>query len=113
MPGRGSHQGHGWQTARSRIPGYADYNIVRLGAAGHILQAEIDTTDFHGNFPRRIKLEATNTSSAIPADDAEWVTIVEPSPTGANSVFFFDTTHTDKVFTHVKVSIIPGKFVCV
>ena len=111
LPGRGKNQGDGWQTARSRVEGYADFVVLRLGAAGHILQAEVDTTHFKGNFPRQIKLEATNSTDAVPAANAEWFTLVEPSSTGPNSIFYFDTAHTDKVFTHAKISIIPGKFV--
>ncbi|KAL9541620.1 hypothetical protein MBANPS3_009025 [Mucor bainieri] len=107
LPGRGKNQGDGWQTARSRADGYSDFVVLRLGAAGHILQAEVDTTHFKGNFPRQIKLEATNSSEVVPPANAEWSTLVEPSATGPNSIFYFDTAHTDKVFTHAKISIIP------
>jgi allantoicase len=109
LPGRGKNQGDGWQTARSRAEGYSDFVVLRLGAAGHILQAEVDTTHFKGNFPRQIKLEATNSTDTVPAANAEWFTLVEPSSTGPNSIFYFDTAHIDKIFTHAKISIIPGK----
>ncbi|RCH78186.1 Allantoicase, partial [Rhizopus stolonifer] len=84
LPGRGKNQADGWQTARSRVEGHSDFVVLRLGAAGHILQAEVDTTDFKGNFPRQIKLEATNSSFQVPDDNAEWFTLVEPSSTGPN-----------------------------
>jgi allantoicase len=79
-----------------------------LGEKGHILQAEVDTSHFKGNFPRQVKLEATYSESVVPEESSEWFTLVEPSSTGANGVFYFDTAYTDKVFTHAKISIIPG-----
>jgi allantoicase len=111
LPGRGKTQGDGWQTARSRAEGHADFVVLRLGEKGHILQAEVDTTHFKGNFPREIKLEATCTDAVVPGDNAEWFTLIEPSKTGPNNVFYFNPAHTDKVFTHAKISIIPGKFI--
>jgi allantoicase len=111
LPGRGKTQGDGWQTARSRAEGHSDFVVLRLGEKGHILQAEVDTTHFKGNFPREIKLEATCTDAVVPGDNAEWFTLIEPSKTGPNNVFYFNPAHTDKVFTHAKISIIPGKFI--
>ncbi|CAO3622860.1 unnamed protein product [Mucor hiemalis] len=107
LPGKGKNQGDGWQTARSRVDGYSDFVVLRLGVKGHILQAEVDTSHFKGNFPRQIKLEATCTDSIVPEENAEWFTLVEPSSTGPNGVFYFNNAHTDKVFTHAKISIIP------
>ncbi|KAI8967047.1 allantoicase, partial [Mycotypha africana] len=107
MPGRGRNMGEGWQTARSRVKGHADFVVLRLGVPGHILQAEIDTTHFKGNYPHQIKLEATNSKLNVPEEDAEWITILEPSSTGPNNIFHFHTENADKVFTHAKVSIIP------
>ncbi|GAA5803433.1 allantoicase [Helicostylum pulchrum] len=107
LPGRGKNMGDGWQTARSRVEGYSDFVVFRLGAKGHILQAEVDTSHFKGNFPRQIKLEGTYSESVVPEKDAKWSTLVEPSSTGAHGVFYFNTAHTDKVFTHAKISIIP------
>jgi allantoicase len=109
LPGKGKTQGDGWQTARSRVEGYSDFVTLKLGIKGHILQAEVDTSHFKGNFPRQIKLEATNSESYVPEEDAEWFTLVEPSSTGPNGVFYFNTAYTDMVFTHAKISIIPGK----
>lgn len=101
--------GDGWQTRRSRVEGHADFVVLRLGARGHILQAEVDTSHFKGNFPREIKLEGCFTESNIPEEDAKWFTLIEPTPTGPHGLFHFNTAHTDKVFTHAKISIIPGK----
>lgn len=109
LPGRGKNMGDGWQTARSRANGHSDYVIISLGHKGHILQAEVDTSHFKGNFPHQIKLEATYSESHVPEKDVTWFTLVEPSSTGPHGVFYFNAAYTDKVFTHAKISIIPGK----
>lgn len=101
--------GDGWETKRSRTPGHSDHVVIKLGDKGHILKAEIDTSHYKGNYPNRIKLEATTSDSEIPGDNAEWFTLIEPCPVGPHGLFYFDTAHTDKVFTHAKITIIPGK----
>ncbi|CDS11445.1 hypothetical protein LRAMOSA03708 [Lichtheimia ramosa] len=107
LPGRGGNMGDGWETKRSRTPGHTDFAIIKLGDKGHIFKAEIDTSHYCGNYPAQIKLEATNVSDEVPADNAEWTTIVEPSKVGAHSLFYFDTAHPEKVWSHVKFSLIP------
>ncbi|KAJ8653695.1 allantoicase [Lichtheimia ornata] len=108
LPGRGQNMGDGWQTKRSRIPGHSDHVVVRLGDKGHILKAEIDTSHFKGNFPDSILLEATNSDNEVPEASAQWVTLL-PNNTkvGPHGVFYFDVPHTDKVFSHARISIIP------
>lgn len=110
LPGRGQNMGDGWQTKRSRVPGHSDHVVIRLGDKGHILKAEIDTSHFKGNFPDSICLEATNSDSEVPAANAQWITLL-PNNTkvGPHGVFHFDVPHTDKVFSHARISIIPGK----
>lgn len=110
LPGRGKDADEGWQSKRSREKGHADYAIVKLGAKGHILKAELDTSHFCGNYPNQILLEATfDDKNEVPSSNAQWVTIVDKSKVGPNGLYHFDTLHTDKVFTHAKLSIIPGK----
>jgi allantoicase len=57
MPGDATHMGDGWETRRRRGPGH-DWTIVRLGAAGTIRRAEIDTRHFKGNAPGACSLDA-------------------------------------------------------
>ena len=57
MPGDATHMGDGWETKRRRGPGH-DWTIVRLGAAGTIRRAEIDTRHFKGNAPGACSLDA-------------------------------------------------------
>jgi allantoicase len=49
-PGRGLNMGDGWETKRRRGPGH-DWAIIRLGHAGTIQRAIVDTAFYKGNFP--------------------------------------------------------------
>jgi allantoicase len=59
MPGDATHMGDGWETKRRRGPGH-DWTIIRLGAAGTIRRAEVDTRHFKGNVPGACSLEGGN-----------------------------------------------------
>ncbi|KAI8330050.1 galactose-binding domain-like protein [Chlamydoabsidia padenii] len=107
LPGRGKDADDGWQSKRSRGGDHSDHVIVKLGAKGHLIKAELDTSHFKGNFPNQIMIEATNTEQDIPDTNTPWVTIVDKSSVGPHGLFQFDTAHTDKVFTHAKLSILP------
>ncbi|CAO3599101.1 unnamed protein product [Absidia cylindrospora] len=107
LPGRGKDADDGWQSKRSRGGDHRDYAVVKLGAKGHLIKAELDTSHFCGNFPHQIVIEATSTDQEIPGADAKWYTIVDKSKVGPNGLYYFDTTHADKVFTHAKLSILP------
>ncbi|ORZ00301.1 allantoicase [Syncephalastrum racemosum] len=104
LPGRGQNMGDGWETKRSRTPGHSDHVVIKLGAKGHILKAEIDTSHYCGNYPHRIRLEATQ---ADDYENATWDTIIEDCAVGPHDLFYFDTLHTDKVYTYAKIVIIP------
>ena len=109
LPGRGSHMGHGWETKRSRTPGYKDYAIFKLGAKGHLVKAVIDTSHYKGNYPHKVILEGTESQQEIPEETAVWTSLVEPSSVGAHGLYYFDLPSTDKAFTHVRFTIVPGK----
>jgi allantoicase len=49
-PGRGRNMGDGWETKRRRGPGH-DWAIIRLGHAGIVRRAIVDTAFYKGNFP--------------------------------------------------------------
>ncbi|GAA5801577.1 allantoicase [Helicostylum pulchrum] len=107
LPGRGSNMGDGWETKRSRTAGHTDHVLVRLGDRGHILKAVVDTSHYCGNYPHKIILEATTSDKLVPEADAKWTTLIEPASTGPHDLFYFDLPHTDKVFSHAKVTLIP------
>ncbi len=63
MPGSAAGMKDGWETKRSRRPGF-DWAIVRLGTRGIVARAEIDTSHFKGNFPDGASLEACDAPGA-------------------------------------------------
>ena len=60
LPGRGMDMGDGWETRRSRGGDHCDWVVVKLGARGVIEKVVVDTAHFKGNFPKMVKVEATN-----------------------------------------------------
>ena len=109
LPGRGQNMGDGWETKRSRTPGHSDQAIIKLGTKGHLLKAEVDTSHYKGNYPHKIALEATVSDKEVPDSSAVWDSLIEPSSVGAHGLYYFDLPHSDKVYTHAKFAIIPGK----
>jgi len=69
LPGRGVDMGDGWETKRSRGKDHLDWVIVKLGAQGVIEKVVVDTAHFKGNFPKMVKLEATNSEQVCLSTD--------------------------------------------
>ncbi|KAH7888506.1 galactose-binding domain-like protein [Phlebopus sp. FC_14] len=109
LPGRGKDMGDGWETKRSRKKGHKDWVVLKLGAPGTLLTAEIDTAHFKGNFPESCEIHALNTASDVPESDSpDWVTVLSRVRLGPHRQHFFQLeTGPDEVFTHVKVTIYP------
>ena len=120
LPGRGKDMGDGWETARSRTKGHTDWVICRLGLpAGSVDKVVVDTKDFRGNFPRAVTVEvwsAPNNKAGDPAVDAEgWLPLVNGEKhCTADTEHVFEgeeldnhDEHGNKVWTHVKMTIIP------
>jgi allantoicase len=120
LPGRGKDMGDGWETARSRTKGHTDWVICRLGLRStSIEKIVVDTKDFRGNFPRAVKVEgwlAMKDDTTDPAADADaWVPLVKGEPPcAADTEHVFEgedlltpTEFGEKVWTHVKMTIIP------
>ena len=66
LPGRGVDMGDGWETRRSREGDHCDWVTVKLGTKGVIEKAVVDTAHFKGNFPKMVKLEATQSEEVCP-----------------------------------------------
>ncbi|CAL1707370.1 unnamed protein product [Somion occarium] len=109
LPGRGKDMGDGWETKRSRQPGHKDWAILKLGDAGFLSHAEIDTAHFMGNFPNSCDLHATNAESLVPADVPEegWTLILPRTKLGPHRQHQFQLENVDKPYTHVRVTIYP------
>jgi len=59
LPGDAINMGDGWETRRRRGAGH-DWVVVRLGAAGIVRRAEVDTSHFKGNSPGSCWVEAAD-----------------------------------------------------
>jgi len=95
----------GWESRRKRTPGH-DYCVVKLGWPGVIEGALIDTRHFTGNFPPAASLEACNSTEDIPAEHANWTTLIEKTDLKGDDRRFIAVDH-DGVFTHVRLNIFP------
>jgi allantoicase len=110
MPGDATHMGDGWETKRRRGPGH-DWTIVRLGTAGSVRRAEIDTRHFKGNAPGACSLEGT--SLAVDAakeafDRASWRELLPRTPLQAHTRHTFeDELQAIGDLTHVRFNIYP------
>ena len=72
LPGRGVDMGDGWETARSRGVGHADWAVVRLAARARGLgRVVVDTLHFRGNFPRAVRVEACDVGAEAFEREAE------------------------------------------
>lgn len=109
LPGRGKDMGDGWETSRSRTRGHVDWAIIKLGSAGYIKELVVDTAHFRGNYPQKSKVEAINwTGTGIPSPTSPaWTELVPASKCGPDLEHKFTSLVPDKVFTHVKLTIIP------
>lgn len=125
LPGRGKDMGDGWETARSRTKGHADWVIVRLGLKGRSIEkVVVDTKDFRGNFPRAVKVEgwamvvakaALGTESDPKAKGEGWKELIageKPCKADHEHVYEGEELVVREppegcVWTHVKMTIIP------
>ncbi|KAK6527798.1 Allantoicase [Orbilia ellipsospora] len=135
QPERGRDMGDGWETKRSREKGHVDWVIVKLGAPTRISSVTIDTAHFRGNYPQRVQLEGLwhpDTEVTPSNTDNGWTTILQPAKCKADHEHHFtvagekvqlgshnretngvtqegelsEVTAT-KIFSHVKMTIIP------
>jgi allantoicase len=111
LPGRGASMADGWETRRRREPGY-DWVIVRLGMAGSIQAAEIDTAHFKGNYPHQVSINAAllggNAEGDLRGESLYWPVLLEPRLLQADQVQIFAAEIRDLgTVTHVRVNIHP------
>lgn len=109
LPGRGKDMGDGWETTRSRGKDHVDWAVIRLGARGTIQNLTVDTAFFRGNYPQKAKVEAIDWSGeGEPGALADgWTDVVEASKCSPDKEHGFESLVKDKIFTHVKVIMIP------
>jgi allantoicase len=112
LPGRGKDMGDGWETARNRGVGHSDWVVVRLGMQGVVERVVVDTKDFRGNFPRGVRVEGwvfKEGEQDPGAEEKGWVELLGEQKCQADTEHKFDVGALagDKVFSHVKLTILP------
>jgi allantoicase len=101
----------GWETRRRRAhhEGTNDEAVVRLGAPGVVRAVVVDTSHFTGNFPAEASLEALCTDGHPSVGElraATWTPLVGRSALRGDTANVF-TVHSDRRWTHVRLSIYP------
>ena len=105
------HWMDGWETRRRRDDGN-DHCILRLGQVSSILEIEIDTSFFKGNFPPSASVKGCYTPDATDEeiisnpDNFEWINLVRQSDLGPHEVFSFESEY-QKSVTHLRIDIFP------
>lgn len=109
LPGRVVDMGDGWETARSRGKDHVDWTVIRLGAPGFIQKLVLDTAHFRGNFPQKAKVQGLNWSGdGEPGALAHgWEDLIETSKCHPDKEHEFACLASEKLYTHVKLVIIP------
>jgi allantoicase len=108
MPGEARRMDEGWETRRRRGGGN-DWTIVRLGIAGTIQRAEVDTRHFKGNAPGACSLDACAAGDArVPAAATRWVELLPRTPLQPDQPHLWDDQLADAgPVTHVRLNIFP------
>ncbi|KAI9666617.1 MAG: Allantoicase [Bathelium mastoideum] len=117
LPGRGKDMGDGWETKRTRGE-HVDWVVVRLGCRGEIDKIVVDTAYFRGNFPRAIRLFASDEASendksaSYPTKDEAWTEVLGEQKMGPDKEHEFGRESglinvEGKSWRWVKLVIIP------
>jgi allantoicase len=107
MPGPSAGMHDGWETKRRRGPGH-DWAVIRLGIAGYIQRAEVDTSFFKGNFPESCTLEICETADDAALEKAEWKEILHRTKLSADMQHVFEEQLVrGSAATHVRLNIFP------
>jgi len=104
-----ANMGDGWETRRRRHPGN-DWVILKLGRAGRICRAEVDTAFFRGNYPARCSLKGATpgTHADLVSESVNWAEILPPVALGPDQLHIFESQLCDTGHvTHVRMDIYP------
>ena len=113
FPARATHMGEGWETRRSRGPNH-DWLILRLGRPASLVEIEVDTNHFKGNFPESCRIEGCVAPAAyLPCDFRDqpvtWHEILPRHPLQAHTQHRFrgELVAGERIFSHLRVTIFP------
>lgn len=102
----------GWESGRNYKRSAAhehDWCILRLGSAGVLHLADIDTSFFRGNYPSFAELEACGPESSeadVLAGRAKWTTILDRSPLKGHSHNFL-SIKSQQAWRFLRLKIYP------
>lgn len=105
------HWMDGWETRRRRDNGN-DYCIIRLGQVSRIIELDIDTSFFKGNYPPSASVkgcyapDATDEEIIENPQNFEWFNLLKQTDLGPHTVLSFESEYQQSV-THLKVDIYP------
>lgn len=94
----------GWETRRRRGPGH-DWVIVRLAAPGDVSRVEVDTTNFKGNHPESISVEACDAPPGGDLSQARWREIVGRVPLAPHARHPLPAA--GEAVSHVRLNVFP------
>ncbi|MFD8495400.1 allantoicase [Amycolatopsis sp. NPDC059657] len=100
----------GWETRRrfGRSEGN-DWALLRLGAPGVVRGVNVDTAFFLGNYPEKVRIEATGVEgypSVAELETAEWFELVPPQALSGGTDNLF-TVDSEQRVTHLRVHLLP------
>lgn len=107
IPGKYDDHGKwmdGWESRRKRGPGH-DWCVIRLARPGHLVQADIDTSHFTGNYPKAASLEAAFIAGE-PGADTVWQPLLAPTELAGNAHNLHDLADIGPI-SHVRLNIFP------
>ena len=114
MPWPAGSMADGWETKRRRGPGH-DWAVIRLGVAGVIRRAEIDTAFFKGNYPDTASIDAATVadegSGNVSADVSskaigDWHAVLVQTKLEADRMHAFELSQQTPA-SHVRLNIYP------
>lgn len=105
LPGLARVMGEGWETARRRGSGN-DWVTVRLGASGHVRQAELDTSHFKGNAPGWAALYGCDGRTSSPEAPSAWSELLPRTRLQPDTRHRF-RVHDAPATTHVRLDVYP------
>ena len=99
----------GWESRRKRVEGH-DWALIELGASGHVLGFDIDTSHFNGNQPAFAAVEGTYAERGTPPEalaQLSWRSLLPQSPLRPDAQNLFAATPSSEPVNHIRLRIYP------